>query len=99
MFILREIQTRDGVTLYPIRDDYRHLVCLPYSIDNLHELARCLNIGRHFYHAGRHPHYDIPVRRREALEELLPRVSSTDLVRITQGLIQGPEELGMRIQP
>ena len=97
--VLREIQTKNGRTLHPIRDDYRHLVCLPYSIENLHDMARSLNIGRHFYHAGRHPHYDIPARRRAVLEELVPRVSSTDLVRITQGLFLGPEGLGLRKQP
>lgn len=44
-------------------DHKRHLVCLPYSVANLHRMATELGIGRHWYHAGTKPHYDIPVGR------------------------------------
>ncbi len=44
-------------------DGMRHLVCLPYSIENLHLMAARLGIKRCWYHAGRYPHYDIPKRR------------------------------------
>jgi hypothetical protein len=84
----------EGIT--PIRDDYRHLVCLPYSIENLHKMAEFFGIGRHFFHGGRHPHYDIPSRRRLELEGGIRGVSSGDIIRIIQGLILGPEELGIR---
>ena len=47
-----------GLTYY--RDNIRHLVCIPYSIDNLHRMADDLGIGRHFFHKN---HYDIPAKR------------------------------------
>ncbi|MCK5548582.1 MAG: DUF4031 domain-containing protein [Thermoplasmata archaeon] len=35
------------------------------SLDELHQWARDQGIGKHFFHRGRWPHYDIPARRRE----------------------------------
>lgn len=43
-----------------ICDNSRHLVCLPYSIDNLHKMADDLNIKRIWFHKN---HYDIPKKR------------------------------------
>lgn len=40
-----------------ICDNQRHLVCIPYTVDNLHEMAAKLGIGRHWFHKD---HYDIP---------------------------------------
>lgn len=44
-------------------DSGRHLICVPYSIPNLHAMAKDLNIKRCWFHPGRWPHYDIPKRR------------------------------------
>jgi hypothetical protein len=44
-----------------LRDNKRHLICVPYSIDGLHAMARDLGIARCWYHGGKHPHYDIPL--------------------------------------
>lgn len=44
-------------------DNARHLICEPYSIENLHKMADELNIKRCWFHAGRLPHYDIPKKR------------------------------------
>jgi predicted metal-dependent HD superfamily phosphohydrolase len=41
-------------------DNMRHLVCMPYSIENLHKMAEDLNIKRCWFHKD---HYDIPMRR------------------------------------
>lgn len=41
-------------------DNMRHLVCKPYSIENLHKMADDLNIKRRWFHKD---HYDIPMRR------------------------------------
>lgn len=67
-----------------ICDDKRHLVCLPYSRKNLHEVAKELNIGKHWFHKD---HYDIPKRR---VEEIMSHkkcviLSSKDIVRIING--------------
>lgn len=41
-------------------DNARHLVCLPYSVENLHRMAEDLGIKRCWFHRD---HYDIPKRR------------------------------------
>lgn len=54
---LRELKS-DKLSFYC--DDSRHLVCVPYSIDNLHIMAEDLGIKRCWFHKN---HYDIPKRR------------------------------------
>jgi len=66
-------------------DDARHLVCEPYSVSGLHEMARALGLGRHWFHGGRLAHYDIPVGRREEIEARCQRVGRRDIVRIIRG--------------
>lgn len=44
-------------------DDARHLICVPYSIENLHNMANDLDIKRCWFHKGNYPHYDIPKKR------------------------------------
>lgn len=43
-----------------ICDNQRHLICKPYSKDNLHKMAKDLDIKRCWFHKD---HYDIPKRR------------------------------------
>lgn len=45
-------------------DKKRHLVCLPYTVENLHKMADELKISRDCFHQN---HYDIPI---DALEEV-----------------------------
>jgi hypothetical protein len=66
--------------------DERHLVCTPYSVKNLHEMAKNLNIKRCWYHGGRHPHYDIPKLRIEEIQAKCNVVSPRAILAITQGL-------------
>ena len=63
-------------------DGRRHLVCLPYSIENLHAMADDLNIKRCWHHKD---HYDIPKRRIAEIEGKCILVSSKDIVRIIRG--------------
>lgn len=66
-------------------DTQRHLVCLPYTVNNLHQMARDLGIVRSWYHPGTHPHYDIPKRR---IEEILARcivIDPRDILKICKG--------------
>ena len=45
-------------------DNQRHLVCVPYSVENLHKMAEQLGIKRCWYHAASaFKHYDIPKKR------------------------------------
>lgn len=63
-------------------DGKRHLVCFPYSIENLHKMAADLGIGRHWFHKN---HYDIPVRRKVEIEARATMVTPKDIVTIIQG--------------
>lgn len=63
-------------------DGARHLVCVPYSVDNLHRMAEDLNIKRCWFHKN---HYDIPKRRIDEIEAKCEMVSSQDIVRIIRG--------------
>lgn len=49
--------------LHYFADDKRHLICVPYSVPNLHRMAEDLGIKRCWFHSGRFPHYDIPKLR------------------------------------
>ena len=67
-------------------DSMRHLVCVPYSIVNLHEMARQLGIKRCWFHAGAHPHYDIPKRRIREISRQCTVVSPREILAIAQDL-------------
>ena len=51
------------------------------SLDELHEWCATQEIGRHFFHRGRWPHYDIPKRR---IDEHFPaeKVATRKLIEI-----------------
>lgn len=62
-----------------LTDGKRHLICEPYSIKNLHLMARDLNIKRCWFHKD---HYDIPKKRLQEIESRCILISSKDIVRI-----------------
>ena len=62
-----------------VTDGKRHLICLPYSIQNLHKMAEELHIKRCWYHSS---HYDIPKRRIKEIESLCGRITSKDILSI-----------------
>lgn len=63
-------------------DTARHLICVPYSIKNLHLMAVDLGIPKHWYHSGRFPHYDIPKRRIDEIQKSCTIVSSQEIITI-----------------
>ena len=65
-------------------DKKRHLVCYPYSIENLHIMANKLGIKNCWFHYGKHPHYDIPKRRILEITEKCIVVDSQLIVNITK---------------
>ena len=67
-------------------DEYRHLVCIPYSIDNLHIMARQLGIKRGWFHKD---HYDIPKSRIEEIKKECEVVSSKEILKIIKGEFYG----------
>lgn len=79
-----------------LSDEQRHLVCLPYSVENLHRMAADLSIKRCWFHGSRRrdgdrdlpaglAHYDIPKQRVEEIRSRTKVVSSKDIVRIIKG--------------
>ena len=71
------------MTLRYICDRHRHLVCVPYSIDNLHRMADTLGINRCWFHKD---HYDIPKRRIDEITALCEVVRSKEIVKIIKGI-------------
>lgn len=63
-------------------DTKRHLICDPYSVENLHRMAEALGIDRCWYHHGKIPHYDIPKRRVAEIMGKCEVVTSRELVRV-----------------
>lgn len=63
-------------------DNKRHLICTPYSIENLHLMAIDLGIAKHWYHPGKFPHYDIPKKRIEEITKRCTVVSSKKIVKL-----------------
>lgn len=65
-----------------LTDGRRHLICEPYSVDNLHLMAEQLDIKRCWFHRD---HYDIPKSRIEEIEAKCELISSKEIVRIMRG--------------
>lgn len=66
-----------------LTDGTRHLICLPYSVENLHQMALELNIKPCWFHKD---HYDIPKRRLGEIEAKCRLVGTREIVRIVRGL-------------
>lgn len=62
-----------------ICDNKRHLICLPYSIENLHKTAEILGIKRCWFHGN---HYDIPIKRIEEIKAKCTVVRPKEIVKI-----------------
>ena len=64
-------------------DKNRHLICTPYSIENLHLMAADLQLDRCWFHSTKGlAHYDIPKRRIAEFTSKCTVVSSKEIVRI-----------------
>lgn len=63
-------------------DRKRHLICLPYSVPNLHAMAQDLGIKRCWYHSSKFPHYDIPKTMLAKVAEVGTLVSPREILRI-----------------
>lgn len=74
--------------LTPLLDKNRHLICLPYSIENLHRMANEMGIKRCWYHPSRYPHYDIPKRRQSEMEARYGTIPTRDLWKIIKNAHQ-----------
>lgn len=81
----KDFATIVGDELQFFCDKMRHLVCLPYTIENLHVMADQLNIKRCWFHSGsRYPHYDIPKRRIAEITTKCKLISPRELLSLCQ---------------
>lgn len=62
-----------------VTDGKRHLICVPYSLENLHKMADELNINRCWFHKN---HYDIPKKRVDEIEKKCKMVHPSNIVEI-----------------
>jgi len=60
-------------------DDKRHIVCIPYSKENLHKMAESLDIKRCWFHKN---HYDIPKRRIEEIVNKCILIDNKEIIKI-----------------
>lgn len=65
-----------------ICDNKGHLVCYPYSVDGLHEMAKWLKIKPEWFH---NDHYDIPKMRFEDIKSQCEVVRPREIVEIING--------------
>lgn len=67
-------------------DTMRHLVCYPYSVENLHSMAVVLGIKRCWFHKTRSGnHYDIPKLRVAEIHAKTEVVDARIILAITKG--------------
>jgi len=66
-------------------DAQRHLVCWPYSVEGLHQMAAVLGIHRCWFHAGRLAHYDVPKKRIAEIALKTEVVSGREILNIIKG--------------
>lgn len=73
-------------------DTKRHLICVPYSVENLHKMAQDLNIGKHWFHKGKSglDHYDIPKNRIDEITAKCELVPSNEIVKIIRHVVPAP---------
>lgn len=72
-------QENKKIYMIALCDQFRHLICSPYSIDNLHEMAKILDIKKCWFHKT---HYDIPKRRIAEIQSRCQVVSQKELLSI-----------------
>ena len=70
-------------------DDMRHLICVPYSVENLHKMAEDLGIKRCWFHnTPKYAHYDIPKKRIVEIQAKCEVVDAKDIVRMIKDATQ-----------
>lgn len=89
IFAMEPSSSKPELTYYS--DDDRHLVCIPYSEENLHLMAERLGIKRHWFHRGRLAHYDIPLRRTLEIGAKTIRVTVRQVLSIIKGTFKNNE--------
>ena len=63
-------------------DESRHIVCIPYTTENLHKMAVDLQIDKCWFHKN---HYDMPKKRIEEITTKCILVNSREIIKIIKG--------------
>jgi len=71
-------------------DNKRHLVCIPYSIENLHKMAEDLGIKKCWFHKD---HYDIPKKRIDEITLKSTIIDSKKIVEIINDMMKEFQKL------
>lgn len=83
--------SEQGAVLTYYCDSARHLVCVPFSLRNLHQMAVELDIHRCWFHnSPSYPHYDIPKRRIAEVKARCTVVRGRDILAIIKGTYVPP---------
>ena len=61
----------------------RHLVCVPYNIENLHIMAEDLDLKRCWFDKN---HYDIPKLRIKEIQEKCTIIRPREILKIIKGV-------------
>lgn len=69
-----------------ITDGVGNVICLPYSVENLHKMADDLGIAKRWYRDG---HYKVPKEIADDLEEKCDKVTTTTLFRTVRNVYAG----------
>jgi hypothetical protein len=72
-----EVQQKEAMEMKYFCDKQRHLICIPYSIENLHLMGELLGIKKCWFHKN---HYDIPKRRIKEIQEKCTLVSPREIL-------------------
>lgn len=83
---------KSAVPPFPLRylcDNARHMVCEPFSVENLHRMASALGIKRAWFHTGKFPHYDMPKKRVEELTAQCERMPQRTILAIIKAGTNG----------
>ena len=62
-------------------DRERHLICCPYSKENLHKMARELNMEKKLFKSN---HYSIPEERKKEIEKVCQIITTYEIEEIIQ---------------
>jgi len=74
-------------------DKARHLVCWPYTVENLHRMAKDLGIKRCWFHNGSYAHYDLPKKRVAEISAKCRVITSRQLLFLVRdGQIPGESQ-------
>lgn len=76
---------RDMLAIRYLCDEAGHLICTPYTTENLHVAARHLTLGPLFYKTEPYPHYAVPWMRIEDVRAKCDAVEEAAILAIVGG--------------